>query len=293
MTCLREGTVPLPDGRRVGFAENGVRGGTPILHFHGLPGGRFYSLDPEALANAGAWHFCLERPGYGLSDPQPGRRLLDWPADVASFADAMGIDRFAVVGTSAGAPYALACGYALAERATAVALQCGWLADVADSTLDELLRDDWQAPIRRYRTDPEGVLAEDQQRVDQRAAKWVTDPGGLFDDLFSGGTDGESFGRFRSRWMRILAATYGNAPSTDEYRVMYEPWGFGLADVSVPVHAWHGDLDDIRLELVQRLLARAPNASVTVCPGEAHYLDSRHDVEIVEFATGWASGASE
>ena len=51
--------------------------------------------------------FTLERPGIGLSDPQPGRTLLDWPPDVAAFADAMRLDRFAVLGTSAGAPYAL------------------------------------------------------------------------------------------------------------------------------------------------------------------------------------------
>ena len=116
MTCLREGAVSAPDGRRIGFAEYGVRGGTPVLHFHGLPGGRFYDMHPKALAQAGVWHFSVERPGAGLSDPQPGRGLLDWPADVATFADAVGLDRFAVIGTSAGGPYAMACGSALPER---------------------------------------------------------------------------------------------------------------------------------------------------------------------------------
>ncbi len=113
MTCIREGTVPMPDGRRIGYAEYGVRGGTPILHFHGLPGGRFYDLDPAALRTAGAWMFTLERPGIGLSDPKPDRTLLDWADDVAAFADHVGIDRFAVLRTSAGAPYALAAAHVL------------------------------------------------------------------------------------------------------------------------------------------------------------------------------------
>jgi hypothetical protein len=94
MPCLREGTVALPDGRRLGYAEYGVRGGTPLFHFHGLPGGRFYDMAGRALADSGAWMFTLERPGIGLSDPQPDRTLLDWPRD---FADATGVDRFAVL----------------------------------------------------------------------------------------------------------------------------------------------------------------------------------------------------
>jgi pimeloyl-ACP methyl ester carboxylesterase len=34
---------------------------------------------------------------------------MDWPVDVRSFADAMGLETFSVIGTSAGARYALAC----------------------------------------------------------------------------------------------------------------------------------------------------------------------------------------
>ena len=76
MACLRESTVSMPDGRRLGFAEYGIRGGTPVLHFHGWPGGRFYDLAGRALAGAKAWMFTLERPGVGLSDPQPGRQSM-------------------------------------------------------------------------------------------------------------------------------------------------------------------------------------------------------------------------
>jgi pimeloyl-ACP methyl ester carboxylesterase len=42
----------------------------------------------------------VERPGFGLSDFQKGRKLLDWPEDVTAFADALGIERFAVAGNS-------------------------------------------------------------------------------------------------------------------------------------------------------------------------------------------------
>ncbi|HZJ25818.1 MAG TPA: hypothetical protein VFF40_02200 [Acidimicrobiia bacterium] len=35
-----EGTITLPDGRHLGFAEYGPSTGRPVLWFHGTPGGR-------------------------------------------------------------------------------------------------------------------------------------------------------------------------------------------------------------------------------------------------------------
>lgn len=61
----------------------------------------------------------------GRSDFQPGRTLLDWPDDVADLADALGIDRFAVLGYSGGAPYAAACAYRLPHRLTACGIVGG------------------------------------------------------------------------------------------------------------------------------------------------------------------------
>src|SRR2546425_7476771 len=57
-----------------------------------------------------------DRPGYGRSEPQPGRSIADAASDVEALADDLGFDRFAVVGGSGGAPHALACGALLGER---------------------------------------------------------------------------------------------------------------------------------------------------------------------------------
>lgn len=58
---------------------------------------------------------AVDRPGLGGSDRQRGRRILDWPADVTTLADALGLGRFAVLGYSGGVPYALACAQLLPE----------------------------------------------------------------------------------------------------------------------------------------------------------------------------------
>jgi len=79
--------LALPDGRSLAYAEFGDPDGRPVLFFHATPGVRLIAPD---------------RPGVGRSTPQPHRRLLDWPDDVRHLADALGLERFAVVGFSNG-----------------------------------------------------------------------------------------------------------------------------------------------------------------------------------------------
>jgi len=64
----------------------------------------------------------VDRPGYGRSDPAPGRQILDWPADVEELAAALGVEEFDVAGHSSGGPYALACAYSFPGRVKRVAL---------------------------------------------------------------------------------------------------------------------------------------------------------------------------
>ena len=112
-----ERELPLHDGRRLAYREYGAPDGAPVFFFHGWPGSRldFVSNDFAATA-AGARVIAMDRPGIGGSDPQPGRTVLDWPADVVAVADALGVERFAVLGFSFGGPYTRACAYALPDR---------------------------------------------------------------------------------------------------------------------------------------------------------------------------------
>ena len=63
---------------------------------------------------------CPDRPGVGRSDPHPERTIPGYADDISALADALGFGRFAVLGYSGGAPYALACGARLPERISAV-----------------------------------------------------------------------------------------------------------------------------------------------------------------------------
>ncbi|MFX8347139.1 alpha/beta fold hydrolase, partial [Acinetobacter baumannii] len=79
--------------------------------------------DDGILYEEGMRLIIPERPGIGDSDPLPGRRVRDWPKDVAALADHLGLQRFVVLGHSgAGTPYALATAQHLPDRVRALYL---------------------------------------------------------------------------------------------------------------------------------------------------------------------------
>ena len=115
--------ITLAHGRTLGFAEYGEPEGTPVLFFPGTPSGRLFQHPDESIAaSLGARGITVDRPGYGLSDFQRSRTLLNWPDDVEELADALGFDRFPVAGISGGTPYVAACALKIPERLTPLRL---------------------------------------------------------------------------------------------------------------------------------------------------------------------------
>lgn len=117
----RDSVVQLSDKRRLAYAEYGEPNGAPVLLFHGLPGSRLsWGYLPDNPFPLGLRIVAPDRPGYGQSDPKPRRTLLDWADDITELADALQIEKFAVLGISGGGPGALACAWKMPERLTAV-----------------------------------------------------------------------------------------------------------------------------------------------------------------------------
>ena len=67
----------------------------------------------------------FDRPGYGRSDNQPGRRVKDAGQWSESLADHLGVDRFALMGTSGGGPHAAAAAAVLGDRITRLCVSVG------------------------------------------------------------------------------------------------------------------------------------------------------------------------
>jgi pimeloyl-ACP methyl ester carboxylesterase len=100
--------LALSGGRTLHVYDTGrgdAAAGFAVFWHHGTPN---TGASPEPLfaaaAERGIRWVSHDRPVYGGSAPQPGREVASAAADVASIADALGIERFAVMGHSGGGP---------------------------------------------------------------------------------------------------------------------------------------------------------------------------------------------
>lgn len=93
----------LPDGRKLGYTQYGSLDGRPVFYLHGHPASRVEGAHLHDIGlKLGARIISPDRPGFGLSSPQPGRTLLDYPKDVESLADHLKLDVYGVLVRYAG-----------------------------------------------------------------------------------------------------------------------------------------------------------------------------------------------
>ncbi|MCZ2857484.1 alpha/beta fold hydrolase [Blastococcus sp. VKM Ac-2987] len=277
MTTLDQ-QVRLPDGRLLGYDEYGVPGGSPLLYLHGTPGARrewrlfggeqaARSLDLRIIA--------VDRPGMGLSDFQPGRRVTDWPGDVLALADRLRIGAFAVLGCSGGGPYAAACGALLKDRVTAVGMVAG-LAPFEDGILAgevggrarrflQLARD--RPAVCRALLRLMGVVASRYPRMLTRRTRAAPDRVLM--------ADPEVQQAFLAEVREALRT--GARGAQHDAALLARPWGFRLEDIRAPVYIWHGEQDrNVPPQTSRRLAAAIPSSRTRFYPDEAHLSLMRH-----------------
>jgi pimeloyl-ACP methyl ester carboxylesterase len=269
------GEVVLSDGRRLAYSAAGPRDGFPLVYFHGAIGSpprRSEALEAE-IARSRLRYVMVDRPGFGGSDPHPGRRVADFAADVDQLADALRFERFSVVGVSAGAPYALACAAALPDRLIGAA---------AVSSIPPGLRlRRARGMDLRYRL-ALGALARWPRligRLGDAAIDLVRRRPSLLGRVISAGASATDRSLLAEQEARdtaarsFLAATArGAAPMIEDYLVCRRDWGFGPEAVQGRVHLWHGTDDRlIPLRYVEPLAAALPNCVVSFTPDDGHF----------------------
>lgn len=265
----------LRDGRSLGYAEQGDPAGRPVLLFHGLPGSRLTRHPDGSIARRrGIRLITFDRPGLGLSTPQPKRRIIDWPHDVEAFADAHGLERFAVIGWSGGGPYALATADKLADRVTTVGLVAS-VTPLAGTPFVRHLAPDLRRRARVGRLLPWLVY----QVVKHDARAFARDPEVALDKRFAKAPacdrailDDPGLRRMQIE-SRREAYRQGAAGVHTEAMLYLRPWGFDPVELHTAVRLWHGDADEtIAAPMGRHLAAALPNCEATFVPGEGHML---------------------
>ena len=273
----------LKDGRKLAFAEFGDVGGAPIFFFHGLPGTRLYRHPDDALtASMGVRLITIDRPGFGLSDFQPNRSLLDWPNVVESLADALQIDRFAVLGHSAGGPYAAACAYQLPHRVTAAAIAAG-----LPSMLDTARTAKPARSLRLVYTFANRApwLLKFGLRLFWRLHNFHCDQQAFIQKMLRSFPEADrEFLQQHPELMEMLAANIEESQHlehadgyTEELRVLARPWGFRFEDIPVPLHLWWGEHDtQIPADIARMIAKNAPKSELNIVAGAGHMLVFSH-----------------
>lgn len=114
------------DGVQLLVRDWGPHDGQPVIFHHGTPSNSLSVPGGwESIGTTDARIITFDRPGYGSSDRQPGRTVSVAATWTAAIADALHLDRVAVMGTSGGGPHAAAAAAVLGDRITRLCVSVG------------------------------------------------------------------------------------------------------------------------------------------------------------------------
>jgi pimeloyl-ACP methyl ester carboxylesterase len=241
-----------------------------VFLFHGSPSSRLFRPSRSVTASCGVCLITVDRPGFGRSDFQKGRSLLDWPDDVAALADTMGLDTFAVVGHSSGGPYALACALVIASRIARVGLVSTVVPLDEVSTAYDELDDDDKELVDMARREP----VEARRRIEE-SGRWLLEQPDAFLQAPRPQPDRVLLedSKVRSMFVEMIRESVrsGLAGYAWDGVVERNPWGFSLQEIESEILIWHGDLDHyIPRAHIEQMASLLPKCRATFYPDEAH-----------------------
>ena len=276
-------TASLSDGRRLGFADYGPADGVPVLLFGGASARYLKPCSDDLLRQAGVRLIIVERPGYGLSDFQPKRTLLDWPGDVEQLADHLKLARFAVLAGSQGGPYGAVCGFRLADRLTSLTLVSA-LAPFDVPGLTEGMAPALAMLPKLARNAPfllrpmQGATVIFIRRNPEAAVK----------RLFANLPPGDQVILQQPELIETFARDFpeafrqGGRGAAHDIYVVCHPWGFRVEEISATTFVWQGEADPNVPPVMGRYFAKTiPNASATFVPEAGHMLFYTHSEPIL------------
>jgi pimeloyl-ACP methyl ester carboxylesterase len=267
--------VEVAGGRSVEVLTAGPPDGLPLVFHTGTPAG-LVGFAPliEAAAARNLRTICYSRPGYGRSDPQPGRRVADAAGDVARVLDRIGAADFVTAGWSGGGPHALATAALLGDRCLAAAT----IAGVAPYPARGL---DWLAGMAAENVAEFGAAMDGEQAL---TASLEAEAGTLADitaeqvaEALSGLASGADRAVLTGEFAQYLAESNRAALSSgiagwrDDDLAFVRDWGFRPDQVRVPLSIWQGDRDAmVPFRHGEWLAGQLPHARAHLLAGEGH-----------------------
>ncbi|XP_061359041.1 uncharacterized protein LOC133303179 [Gastrolobium bilobum] len=306
--------IVLPDGRYMAYKEQGVsadKARFSVIAPHAFLSSRLAGIPgvkASLLEDFGIHLLTYDLPGFGESDPHPKRNLESSAADMSFLADALGVNKFWVVGYSSGSMHAWAALRYIPDRVAGAAMFAPMVNPYDPIMTREERRRTWNKWTRKRkfmyflaRRFPrflaffyqQSFLSGKHGQID----RWLSLSLGKRDKALMEDPIYEEF------WQRDVEESIrqGNTKSfVEEAALQVSNWGFSLSDLKLqkrrpssnvlswlksmftetedymgflgPIHIWHGMDDKVvppsMTDFVHRVL---PGAAVHKLPYEGHF----------------------
>lgn len=224
----------------------------------------------------------------GHSDDRPAGDMVEDLPDAIALLDHLGLGQVGVIGVSAGGPWAFAFAATYPDRVLRLVPTSAsgpydeasepYMHEEDIEEMHDLRTRGAEAMLPGY----EAARARMLEDIDAELARWFGDFPAPESEWVTNGA-----GRAVLRADMAAALGIGARGWLREGEVRALPWSFDPSAIRCPVRAFHGDRDSLeRLDNLERILARIPDASVTVYPGGDHVAPLLYPERLLAAATG-------
>ncbi|CAI9098070.1 OLC1v1034631C1 [Oldenlandia corymbosa var. corymbosa] len=276
-----------------------------LLQFQGIPG-----VKMALLEEFGVRLVTYDRPGFGESDPDPGRNLSSSALDMLNLAEAIGIkDKFWILGHSDGAIHAWAALNFIPHKIAGAGMIAPMVNPYDSSMTKEEMSRAWEKWTRRRRWMYHLARRSHKLLNYFYSRKYLSGKHGQIDNWLSlslGEKDTELIRSpvFEEFWRRNVEESLRQGsmkPFIEEAALQVSDWGFSPNDLRVrekcpsksffqwldflsgpaectltgflgPIHIWQGTDDLVVSPSVTDFVGRTlPSASIHKLPDEGHF----------------------
>lgn len=275
--------IILEDKRKLGFAQYGNSKEYPIIYCHGSQSSRlemhydiYFAIENDLRI------ITIDRPGHGLSDFNPNGSILQFAKDVKQLIDYLEINKFSVVGMSAGAPFALGIAYLIPENIYKTSIISGFAPFNNESkkylskevklmlnlakTFPFLLKILLKVQVKILEKNPKKALngflkimsQPDQEILKNKAVVKVIE--NTFKEAFRNGSKGVAY---------------------EISNLLVRNWGFELNEIQVPVTLWQGNKDNnVPFQWAEYMSSKIKGSHLKEYPEKGHLLMFEYAKEI-------------
>jgi pimeloyl-ACP methyl ester carboxylesterase len=237
--------MKMKDGREIEILDNALPSSKAIVFHHGTPS-HASTWTPwfAACTSLGIRAISYSRAGYGTSDRNFGRRVIDVNNDISKILDEKSVSDFVSIGWSGGGPHALANALEPRNRGVITLASVGKYGAADLDFLEGMGQenhDEFGAALAG-----EAVLAQWMNEnvmgmKNVTGSEIITAFGGLIGQADKKALSGDYAEEAAAVTRNALAVSFDGW--IDDDLAFVKEWGFDLSAIKVPVKLWQGDED--------------------------------------------------